>query len=362
MFWVLAACLVGLVALPLLLPLARSAQALTDAGGHDRAFYQSQLAEIDRQGSLGLIGAAEAEAARAEAARRLLQVAEVDGDGDQVAQTVFGRRAASIAILIALPVIGIGAYLAKGAPSMPSHAFASRSVMVQTPDGSIDILAAVRQIEQHLQRNPDDGRGYEVVGPIYMRMGRHEDAVRAFRESLRLNGPSASRHFVLGEAIVFENKGAVIASARGLFEQVIASEPTHSGATLFLAMADEQVGNRTQALARLTDLLPRLPEGSLKTEVARQITELGGVPKGGKAIVALPADQQLEVIRSMVDGLASRLAQTGGPAADWARLIRALGVLGETDRAHAILAEARQKFASIPADNALIEAAAESLK
>ena len=54
------------------------------------------------------------------------------------------------------------------------------------------------------------------------------------------------------------------------------------------------------------------------------------------------------MIRGMVDGLAERLATEGGPAEDWARLIRALGVLGDTDRARAIWDEARTVFADTP--------------
>ena len=39
------------------------------------------------------------------------------------------------------------------------------------------------------------------------------------------------------------------------------------------------------------------------------------------------------------------LATEGGPPEDWARLIGALGVLGQTERAEAIAAEARVVFA-----------------
>ena len=65
------------------------------------------------------------------------------------------------------------------------------------------------------------------------------------------------------------------------------------------------------------------------------------------------------MIRGMVEGLALRLAEDGGPPEDWARLIGALGVLGETARARAIWDEARQAFADSPQALAAIRAAAE---
>jgi cytochrome c-type biogenesis protein CcmH len=52
----------------------------------------------------------------------------------------------------------------------------------------------------------------------------------------------------------------------------------------------------------------------------------------------------MEMIRGMVSGLSERLATEGGPPSDWARLISALGVLGQTDEARAILEEARAQF------------------
>ena len=48
------------------------------------------------------------------------------------------------------------------------------------------------------------------------------------------------------------------------------------------------------------------------------------------------------MIQGMVDGLAARLADEGGPPEDWAQLVRALMVLGDEDRARAIFAEAKE--------------------
>ncbi len=64
------------------------------------------------------------------------------------------------------------------------------------------------------------------------------------------------------------------------------------------------------------------------------------------------------MIRSMVDRLSDRLATDGGPPEDWARLISSLGVLGETERAATIWAEAQTVFAGHEAELATMRAAA----
>ena len=73
---------------------------------------------------------------------------------------------------------------------------------------------------------------------------------------------------------------------------------------------------------------------------------------------ALTPEAQADFIKTMVDGLAARLASTGGTAAEWAQLIGALDVLGETARARAAWADAQAAFADRPAELQGIRAAA----
>ena len=66
------------------------------------------------------------------------------------------------------------------------------------------------------------------------------------------------------------------------------------------------------------------------------------------AAAEMSSEDRAAMVRGMVERLADRLAREGGPAEDWARLITALGVLGETDDARDIYAEARETFGSEP--------------
>lgn len=347
-FWIAAAALLGLTCLGLLTALGRAA---APAAGHDRDFYRAQIAEIDRQSGLGLIGEREAEAARAEAARRLLAAAGADG-----APAADGRlrNAAALAILLAVPAVALPLYLARGAPELPSFPLASREQPKPADPRQVDVAAAVQRIETHLAANPEDGRGHEVVAPVYLRLGRHAEAVRAYAAALRLLGATADRQASLGEAIALQAGGVVTAEARAAFEAAAGLDPRHAKARFFLALAAQQDGDRPRAAALLTDLMKDLPEGELKAEIGRQLAALGA-PQGGEAVAALAPEAQQAAIRGMVEGLAERLAASGGSAEDWARLIRALTVLKETERAQTILAEARQKFAGRPDELKRIE-------
>ena len=64
----------------------------------------------------------------------------------------------------------------------------------------------------------------------------------------------------------------------------------------------------------------------------------------------MTADERQEMISNMVESLANRLASEGGTSDEWARLIKALSVLGDSDRAKKIWAEALNIYNNSPAD------------
>jgi cytochrome c-type biogenesis protein CcmH len=352
MFWIVAAGLTGLTCLALLEALGkRPAVSPVD---HDRAFYEAQIKEIDRQESLALIGEAEAEAARTEAARRLLS-----STGHLAANpgSELTRKWMAVAVLVVVPTVSLPIYLWNGAPDIPSFPLVSRTAEPVEEGKPVDLAKAVEQIEQHLARNPEDGRGHEVIAPVYLRLGRNDDAVRAYMMALKFLGPTAARHAALGEALATQANGLVTSEARQSFEAAAALDQDHVKTQFFLAMAAQQDGDSAKAKALLSRIQSKLPDGDLKAEITRQLQALAAVPAGGEAITSLPASEQGTAIRAMVERLAERLAGSGGTADEWARLVRALTVLGETERVQAIMAEARQKFGGEPEQMRAIEEA-----
>src|SRR5438046_574493 len=167
------------------------------AGGSEGAVYRDQLAEIDRDVAAGLIGASEAEAARVEIGRRLLAAA--DGQRDLPARSNLGlRRASAIVALVGLPIAAVTFYLSFGSPRLGDFPLASRT---RTADVNQPLDNMVAQVEAHLEKNPTDGRGWTVLAPVLARLGRYDDAVRAYRNSITYAGDSAERRSDPGAAL-----------------------------------------------------------------------------------------------------------------------------------------------------------------
>ena len=169
--WFLFALMTAAAIFAVLWPLGRGARERR-AGG-DIAVYRDQIDEIARDRASGLIGEAEAEAARVEVSRRLIAAADADASEKPDApagSTTFRRRAAAVATLVALPAIGAALYLTLGSPDVPGQPIASRAA---APPQNQSLETLVARVEAHLEKNPDDGRGWEVIAPVYVRLGRH---------------------------------------------------------------------------------------------------------------------------------------------------------------------------------------------
>jgi cytochrome c-type biogenesis protein CcmH len=75
----------------------------------------------------------------------------------------------------------------------------------------------------------------------------------------------------------------------------------------------------------------------------------------------MPEADRNATIRSMVEGLATRLAQNGGDIDGWLRLVRAYKVLNEGEKARAALGNARRRFADDRQASARLDALAREL-
>jgi cytochrome c-type biogenesis protein CcmH len=340
--WIVFALMTGAAVTAVLWPLSRRPP--QKAADPDTQFYREQVAEIERDVERGLLSPGEAEAARAEAARRLLRVGSVpEGLADVMNEPALRRRRAVSAIaLSAIPLLALAVYGANGSPRLSAQPLAAR---LQADRQSFDFAAAVMRIEAHLAQHPEDGRGWEVIAPVYLNGGRVEDAVKAYGNVLRLLGEDAGRLTNYGQALVASEDGVVSAEARAAFERALTLEATNPKALYFMAHAAEQDGDRERARSHYTAILSTSPPNAPWVKLVQdELARLSG--EGAVAAMAsLPVNEQQAAIRSMVESLAERLDANGGTAEEWARLVRSYTVLGERDKASASLRKARLALA-----------------
>lgn len=365
--WILLAAMTALAVMAVLYPLSRHRAAVA-AADPNAQFYRDQLAEIERDRERGLLSDSEAEAARIEAGRRLLRANALARDAipPMGEPALRRRRAVSTLALSVVPIVALAVYGAYGSPHL-----AGRTTSAAVRDGAeqLDLASALARIEDHLARNPGDGRGWEVVAPVYLRLGRIEDAVKAYGSALRILGPEAARLTNYGEAQVIAQAGVVSAEARTAFEKALALDPASAKARFYLARAAEQDGEIDKARAAYESMLASAPAGApWRTIVEEQLARLvrpaepAAPSRGQVAGVAAPEGPPREQIVGMVEGLAARLDAQGGSGDEWARLMRSYMVLGEHDKALAALTKARRALGQDQAGLNSVDATARELR
>lgn len=360
--WFFFALMTAAAIFAVLWPLSRGVRR---SEGSDLEVYRDQLDEVARDRAAGLIGDAEAEAARIEVSRRLIAAAE-SAEAASPAGTgssAWWRRGAAVIALVLLPVLATGVYLKLGSPQLPGEPLALRE---RSPHANQSLASLISQAEAHVERNPSDGRGWEVLAPVYLRMGRFDDAVKARRNVLILNGETADRQADLGEALVMAANGIVTAEARQAFERAVGLDARQFKAHFFIGMAQEQDGRKDEAAKTWRTLIADSPKDAPWIPSVRQALAALGTPPAGDAppqadgskanATVAPGPSAADVaaastmtdaergdmIKGMVSRLADRLAQDGSDVEGWLRLMRAYMVLGESDKAGVAAADARK--------------------
>jgi cytochrome c-type biogenesis protein CcmH len=263
-------------------------------------------------------------------------------------------------LLLTLPL-----YLLYGSPSMPSGSVASQTDADAARDQAI-LAQMIAKVEERLRVAPDDGQGWEVIAPVYLKLGRFDDAVTAYGNAARLLGESPKLLAGLAQAMIFANDGSVTSEARTAYGKLLKLEPGRVEPRFWLAVAKEQDGRLAEALADYRVLLQEaLPEAPYRATLEARIAELSGQmsddaakapaspakgPRGPatadiEAAAKLSPAERDRLVAGMVDGLAHRLRTDGKDLAGWLRLIKAYSVLGRNDDARAALKEARRNFA-----------------
>jgi cytochrome c-type biogenesis protein CcmH len=377
LLWIAFALLTAAVLAAMLAPLGRPAPAGAAETGEDAgalAVYRDQLAEIEAERAAGFIGATEAEAARIEVSRRLIAIgtgaAPVAGVPPAVPVPTSGRVARHeslmLATAVAVPLLTLVLYLAHGSPGLTSGTRTEAEQELAT------VVRMIAKVEERLKAAPDDGMGWEVIAPVYLKLGRFAEAATAYANAVRLKGESVKLLTGLAEASVMAKDGLVTEEARAAYERILKLEPGRVEPRFWLALGHEQDGRLAEALAGFTALLKEAPpEATYRPALEKRIAEVSArmkssaqdaptskdkspsstgkappAPTGGdiEAAAKLGTEERAAMINGMVEGLAARLKRDGRDLPGWKRLIQSYQVLDRREDARAALAEARRQF------------------
>lgn len=402
-FWIITSLMALAAAALLVLALMRAGGRAGPAAAYDLRVYRDQLKEVDRDLARDVIGAADADRIRAEVSRRILAAdAALQGAGAGKGQP----QAVTAVVAVALAVLVIGGsvlvYRTLGVPgygdlglrqriSMAEEArrerpgqAAAEAQMPAQPDPQLDdnYRTLIAQLRSTVAARPDDLRGHELLAQHEANIGQFKAAYAAKGRAIALKGDAATAedYAQYGELLIMAAGGYVSPEAESALARALERDGRNGPARYYWGLMMAQTGRPDIAFRVWEETLRIGPADAYWIAPIRaQIEDLaaragvkyqlppamGGAPmlagpnaSDVEAAAGMSAEDRQDMIRGMVGRLSDRLASEGGSPAEWARLIGALGVLGETDRARSIYKEALQTFAEDTAALQQIEAAA----
>ncbi len=299
---------------------------------HDRlqaelAIYRDQLAELERERAAGSLPPAEAAAARTEIERRMLAAGDAAAASRTSTKSDTWHKWLPPALSLFVPLLALSLYLQTGRPGLPAASFADRvaerGAEHPAPNPQLDVARLLAEARARLKENPDD-----------------PDALAA-----------------LGEGLTLEAGGTVTRPAVEALQRALKTRPDDARTLYYLGLHEAQSGDSRAAIARWRELEAKSPPdapwlGMLRAEIAR-VAKAAGIelpptappsqtpqsttPQPSReqqeAMAQLPPEQRQQAIRTMVEGLAARLADAPQDRAGWLRLANAWKVLGENANA-----------------------------
>ncbi|HDR29128.1 c-type cytochrome biogenesis protein CcmI [Rhodovulum sp.] len=402
-FTLIALGLAAAIAALLILALLRGRSDAAPAAAYDLQVYREQLREVDRDLARGVITADEAGRIRTEVSRRVL---EADRRLAAVTAGTPAPRAASLAIGLALAALLLGGswgvYRTVGAPGYPDQPMAARIAQasefranrmrqaeaeeaappIPVPAPEPQYLELVEQLREVVAERGNDLRGFLLLARNEAALGNFRAAYAAQSRAIELKEgrASAEDHATMADMMVLAAGGYVSPEAEAVLENALNRDPRNGTALYYWGLMHIQTGRPDIAFRVWRELLSvSQPDDPWLAPVHAQIRDLAWfagdddytpppLPQAGPlrgpsvediaAAEGMTAEQRRQMIVGMVAGLSDRLANQGGNPEEWAQLIRALGMLGDTEQAAGIWAEAQQVFAPHPEALDTIRAAA----
>ncbi|MBL6940820.1 MAG: c-type cytochrome biogenesis protein CcmI, partial [Rhodospirillales bacterium] len=308
------------------------------------------------------------EAARTEIKRRMLAAAD---SGETVTKAVgSGSNGLMIAVLtVLMPVGAVLLYLNLGSPDRPDQPLAGRDLRAKVGQNEeqMKISQSADKLSAYLKNNPDDLRGWTLLARTYLSLGRYPDSAMAYAEAYRVSEESAELAVDYGEALTLAADSEISGKARSLFEKALAADNTDPKARYYLGMYKAQQDDVRGAMQMWIDLATLSPPDAPWLSVLNQQIDRAARDSGIDPATITPSAEALalakelqqniqapapgpttadvkeamgmaegdrnQMIRSMVERLASKMKDDPKNKDGWLRLERAYRVLGEVDKA-----------------------------
>lgn len=257
LFLIIAAAMV-LAALALILPplLGRGRGSSETRQQLNVSIFRERIAELDEDLAEGAIDEDHYREARAEAERDLL---EDTAKAETAAKAGGAGRWFAIAMGVAVPLIAGALYWQLGAYQLIGGTHPAPS-MAQGNMPSVEVMVA--RLAQRMQQNPNDAKGWRMLGRSYLALERYDQAVKAYEKAHALLGDQPQLLADYAEALSMAAGASMAGRPAQLVQTALKLDPNNTKALWLAGIAAYQGGKHDMAVKVWTKLAAMLPADS----------------------------------------------------------------------------------------------------
>jgi len=188
-----------------------------------------------------------------------------------------------------IPVAAGALYLTLGTPEAldpASHVRPPPEAVASQPPAP-DMQVIVSRIQQQLEEQPDDARGWFMLGRAHLTLGEYTEAEVALRKSVEIDSSNVDVQIRLADAIALTQGGSLSGEPVGILKSALQVEPNHPQGLWLYGMALNEGGEHSEAIAVWNRLLPQLVSDPRSTAEVEQLID--------QARSQLPAGERSQV-------------------------------------------------------------------
>ena len=187
----------------------------------------------------------------------------------------------ALALVLVTPPAVLGAYFMIGTP---------QALQPPPVENQATLVEATQQLQESLQRKPDDAQGWALLAQAYSAMNQPQQALDALNHLLKLKPDDPDAMVAWVEATAETSPSHRIDDAsRAKLQHALQIEPTHQRALWLLGISNFQRGDYADAAKQWKVLLPLLPPDSKVAATVKQELADAEARAGGTQAAALVA-------------------------------------------------------------------------
>lgn len=318
---------------------------------------RTALDAVDRDESAGLVTKTEAEQSRIRIAEDY-EAYVAEGEPTAVTGRSSSSHAPTVAAIsaIIMGVIAFSTYAVAGAPGFRDHPLDWRIAN----DPLVEIAHNVDRMEAYLVQNPQDGRAWAMVAPIYFEYESWGKSANAYLSAARYGSftdTEKSQLLVMAtRAMLGESNGIYTDASNQVAEAAARFDPKSVQARFLQTDAATQGVSRDQEISEWEQFVFEFSDDTSGFKVAA-LERIASLKTGGtttvepgargpnqeqiEAAASLSDEQRSLMVEGMVNRLAARLENSPGDVDGWERLIRSYAALDRKSDAKTALEQAR---------------------